>query len=33
MIKFSEDIDFAISRSKKLSEKYFNWIDKRKTKG
>ena len=33
MIKFSEDIDFAISESKKLSEKYFNWIIKEKRIG
>ena len=33
MKKFSEDIDFAILQSKKLSEKYSSWIDQEISKG
>ena len=33
MKKFSEDIDFAILKSKKLSEKYSSWIIQEISKG
>ncbi len=33
MKKFSEDIDFAILQSKKLSEKYSSWIDQEISRG